>query len=114
MAKLGKVELIVKEILEEVPLARKDDMYLYFVYIDKKIGADCIETVFNDSYFRKLHDISPYHSVARCRRRLQTKYEHLKPSKEIQDIRLNETSDYVDYAIDGYSSNFMNFINSHE
>lgn len=114
MAKLNKIEPIVKEILEQYPKAREDDMYLYWRYIYNKIGSEYMEDVFYDDEFRKKWGISPYHSVARCRRRLQAKYEELKPSKEIQDIRLNETSDYINYAIDGYDSSFMKMIDSYE
>lgn len=112
MAKLSILEPIVKDILERYPKTREDDMLLYYMYIVRMIGRDFIENVFADAKFRKTFKISPYHSVARCRRKLQATYEHLKPSEKVRDARLNETSTYIDYAIDGYKSNFMEMIES--
>lgn len=114
MGKLRILEPIVKEILEEDPDARKDDMYLYYKYVDKKVGCYRLDEVFFNKDFRKALKISPYHSVARCRRKLQNLYEHLQPSKKVQEARINETSEYIDYSIDGYSSNFIRFVDSQD
>lgn len=114
MGKLSRLEPIVKEILVDDPRTRDDDMYLYYMYVCKVIGCWKFEEVFFDKDLRKEYKVSPYHSVARCRRKLQATCEELKPSKAVQDARLNETSDYINYAIDGYNTSFMKMIDSYE
>ncbi len=37
-------------------------------------------------------------SITRCRRRLQTKYEHLKANKETEKIRAKEEEEFREYA----------------
>lgn len=99
MNKLYKVEDIVKKALEEVPEARDDDFILVAeVYnrIKPNIGLHSFNQIMLAHKELKL----PYfESISRARRKLQAMYEDLKPSKEVEDARINETATYIDYAI---------------
>lgn len=125
MGKLSVLEPVVKEILEGVPDARKDDHYLiYIVYarlLDKHDlivpyeESDIFGEMFVDYFMNyKEYKLPCFESVSRCRRKLQATYEELKPAKEVQDARLNETAEYIDYAIGGYQSSFMDFVDRME
>lgn len=113
MNRLNKLESKVETILRELPDARGDDMYLYYHYATQELDSwspTAFARLFTDDRFRKEHRISSPESVGRCRRRLQSEKPELRPCKDIQESRINETDTYVDYAIGGYSGGFTDFI----
>lgn len=115
MARLNKLEPLVKKVLEEYPDTRNDDDILIFrVY--KEINEDAmIRELFCEILLnRKKYNLPSYKSIERCRRKLQATYEHLQAEEKVKDIRLNETSDYINYAIDGYESTFIKMIENME
>lgn len=114
MAKFNKLEPIVKEVLEEDAMAREDDFTLLFdVYY--KLNEEVMDYTFSQVMLaHKILGLPSFESITRCRRKLQATYEHLQAPKKMKDIRLNETSDYIDYAIDGYDTSFMKMIDSFE
>lgn len=99
MNKLYKLEDLVKDILINVPETRSDDFYL-LVHVYYKLNPDIINISFSQVMLahKDLH-LPYYESVSRCRRKLQSQYEELRPSKEVQDARINKESDYINYAI---------------
>ena len=125
MSKLNILEPLVKEILKEDMEARKNDHYLLYEVYAKLLDKHDLNVPYNQSdifydmfigYFLnyKEHKLPTFESVSRCRRKLQAEYEELRPSEEVQEARLNETSEYIDYAIGGYQSSFMDFIDRME
>ena len=97
------VEQDITPILKESEAARCDDMALYANYAYGKLakfdyGAGWLEKVFSDRRFRIIHGIAPYETVSRVRRKLQEKYENLRPSKEYQDERKRAELEYKKYA----------------
>ena len=112
--RLNKVENIVKTILEREKETRSDDMYLYYLFCTKYgfLNDSSFSKIFKDSKYRNDMGLAVFESVSRCRRKLQADFENLRPSEKVQDARLNKTSDYIDYAIDGYNPTFMNFVDS--
>lgn len=114
MSKIKKVELIVKDVLEETPDTRKDD-FLLVAEVYYKLRPDIIKQPFNIVMLgHKDYGLPYFESITRARRKLQAENEHLRPPKEVQEARLNETSEYINYAIDGYTSNFMKFVDASE
>ena len=114
MARFYKLEPIVKEVLEEDVTAREDDFTL-IVDVYYKLNEEVIGYTFSQVMLaHKLLGLPSFESITRCRRKLQATYEHLQAPKKVRDIRLNETSDYIDYAIDGYKATFIDFVESHE
>lgn len=114
MKRLETIENEVKKILEKEPVARKDDMYLYFIYCTKYgvLNSKAFVQLFYNKNFRKEYNIPVFESVSRARRKLQQEYEYLRPEQKIQDARINKEADYIRYAInDSRSSNFKKFIN---
>lgn len=112
MNKLYKVEDTVKEVLKAVPAARDDDFVLV-AEVYYKLDPSIVGTPFNVVMLGHKELGLPYfESISRARRKLQAKYEELRPSKEVEDARINKQSDYIDYAIDGYNPTFMKFVDS--
>ena len=117
MSKLLNVENDVKKILEKEPIARKDDMYLYYLYCTRYgiLNERAFVKAFRSKGFRKELGLAVFESVSRSRRKLQQEYEHLKPSKEVQDARMNEQGEYIRYAIDdNRKSTFKKFLDNQE
>ena len=114
MKKLIKIEDEVKSILEREPVARKDDMYLYYIYCTKYgvLNSKAFVQLFYNKNFRREYNIPVFESVSRARRKIQQEYEYLRPEKQVQDARINKEGDYIRYAIDdNRSSNFKRLIN---
>ena len=115
MKKLETIENEVKKILEKEPIARKDDMYLYFTYCTKYgvLNSKAFVQLFYNKNFRKEYNIPVFESVSRARRKLQQEYEYLKPEKEVQDARTNKTADYINYAIN-YKPRLKQYLDDQE
>ena len=112
MNKLYKIEDDIKPILEEDIKSRSDDMYLYKKYLELKGVIELLMfKVFDDKDFRKTNKIAPFESISRCRRKLQSQYEELRPNKELQARRDEQQMKFFEYATD-YSSNFMKMVDS--
>lgn len=114
MNRLHKLESIVEVILTEQPDTRADDMLLYVRYVGKvttTVPAHFYK-IFADKEYRQVFGLSTPESVGRCRRKLQADKPHLRPSQEVQDMRFNETAEYMDYAIGGRKGGFMDYIES--
>ena len=114
MKRLETIENEVKKILEKEPVARKDDMYLYFIYCTKYgvLNSKAFVQLFYNKRFRKEYNIPVFESVSRARRKLQQECEYLRPEQKVQDARTNKEGDYIRYAInDSRSSSFKKFIN---
>lgn len=112
MNKLYKVEDTVKEVLKEVPAARDDDFVLV-AHVYYKLDPEIVGTPFNIVMLGHKELGLPYfESISRARRKLQAEYEELRATKEVEEARLNKTSDYINYSIDGYNPTFMKFVDS--
>ena len=98
MNKLYKVEDIVYQVLKEVPEARKDDFVLVAEVYNR------IQPLINNVSFNRVMlghkelGLPYFESISRARRRLQNIFEELRPSKEVQDARLEEQLVYMEYA----------------
>lgn len=98
---LKNLEVVIKQILEEEPYTRKDDMYLYYRYCEKKIVPltnSIFVKIFLFKTFRKLYKIRDFKSVDRVRRRIQSKYPYLKDEK-VAAARYEQQEVYIDYAL---------------
>lgn len=114
MKKLYKVEDIVREILEVSEECREDD-FLLIKEVYKKIEPQTMEMSFYDVMENHKNLRLPYfETIRRTRQKLQADNESLRPSQEVQDARLNETTEYIEYAIGGYSQGFMKFVDSQD
>lgn len=98
MNKLYKVEDIVYQVLKEVSEARKDDFVLVAEVYNR------IQPLINNVSFNRVMlghkelGLPYFESISRARRRLQSIFEELRPSKEVQDARLEEQLVYREYA----------------
>ena len=113
MKKLETIENDVKKILDKDIRARKDDMYLYYVYCTKYgvLNEKAFVQLFCNKNFRKEYNVPVFESVSRARRKLQQEYEYLRPEEKVQEARINKEADYIRYAInDSRSSSFKKLI----
>lgn len=98
MNKLYKVEDIVYQVLKEVPEARKDDFVLV-TEVYNRIQPLINNVSFNQVMLAHKELGLPYfESISRARRRLQSIFEELRPSKEVQEARDEEQLIYREYA----------------
>lgn len=112
MSKLKKIEPIVKKVLEESELTRSDD-FLLVAEVYYRLVPECANMPFSAVMIEHKSLGLPYfESIRRTRQKLQASYEELRPPKKVQDARLNETAEYIDYSIDGYNPTFMKFVDS--
>ena len=96
MKKLNNLQNIVKEILTNDELARKDDCYLILQVISKlypyEIGKKFIDVMFG----AKKKGIS-FESITRCRRKVQEKNPKLKDEKTAK-MRNAKQKEYIKYS----------------
>ena len=98
MNKLYKVEDIVYQVLKEVPEARKDDFVLVAEVYNR------IQPLINNVSFNRVMlahkelGLPYFESISRARRRLQSIFEELRPSQEVQEARDEEQLVYREYA----------------
>lgn len=112
MSKLKKIEPIVKKVLEEQELTRSDD-FLLVAEVYYRLVPECVNMPFGVVMIGHKNLKLPYfETIRRTRQKLQADYENLRPNKEIQEARINKTSEYINYAIDGYNPTFMKFVDS--
>lgn len=100
------VEQDVAPILKYIKATRCDDMALYANYVYTKLtnyemGAGWLERVFTDRRFRITHGIAPYETVSRVRRKLQEKYDDLRPPQDLREERKKIEKVYKEYAKGG-------------
>lgn len=89
-----KLTPIVYHILKTNEKARENDQVLAcFVY--DTLGADVTKSFLSVMTNLSLPTIE---SISRCRRKLQNKFEDLRPSEEIRRIRQEEKAKYIAYA----------------
>lgn len=97
MSRLKKLEPIVEISLRKGTRTRTDDFILYLDVIDNFIDTDM--TIRGVLEHHKELGLPSFESVTRCRRKLCEKYPELKVEK-MEEIRNEETKEYVDYARD--------------
>ena len=101
---LEKLENTIYDILVNNENARKDDMYLYYVYCRGKWAltpdsaphfALFLVEAFENKVFRQKCKIASFTSVKRARRKVQEKHPELKANVE---ARAEEEKTYREYA----------------
>lgn len=98
MNKIKKIEPLVKNILEMDPDAREDDFRLV-AQVYYKINNEIGQLPFNIVMLgHKDLKIPAIETITRARRKLQEKYEHLRPRKEIREIRMEQEEQIRRYA----------------
>lgn len=97
------VEQDIRPILKNNYVARCDDMALYTYYAyekiqDQGVGLGWLQKIFTDRRFRILNGIASYETVSRVRRKLQEKYEDLRPPEDLKEERKKVEAEYRKYA----------------
>lgn len=101
MGSFKKIQDIVEIILQEEPLARDDDMYLYYLYCTK-YGFLCsgnFHKIFEDKDYRSTLGISVFETISRCRRKLQAENSKLKATPETQYQRLEQEKRFENFVL---------------
>ena len=101
--KSNTIENEVYKILQINTQSRKDDMFLYYLYLRTKgIRHDAYYLVFSVPSYRNIHNIASYQTVSRTRRRLQECDPKLKDPTTAA-FRAEKEKNYIQYAI-GYDN----------
>lgn len=109
---LYKIEDVVKKVLIEYPGCRSDDFKLiYAVYREIDFTHTTRELFCELMLNHKAYNLPAFESITRARRKIQRTNPELS-NKKVQEERLNKTSEYISYAIDGYNPTFMDFVDS--
>lgn len=103
---LVKLEDEVVSILEDNPNTRGDDMALYSVYAYRKLkgktdGLSMMRgflLLFSDNRYRVTNGVAPFESVSRCRRKVQSRREDLRPTEEQVRERAEAIAEFKKYA----------------
>ena len=103
---LIKLEDEVVSILEDNPKTRGDDMALYSVYAYRKLkgktdGLSMMRgflLLFSDHRYRVTNGVAPFESVSRCRRKVQSRREDLRPTEEQVRERAEAIAEFKKYA----------------
>lgn len=103
---LVKLEDEVVSILEDNPNTRGDDMALYSVYAYRKLNGKTnglsmmrgFLLLFSDQRYRVTNGVAPFESVSRCRRKVQSKREDLRPTEEQVRERAESIAEFKKYA----------------
>lgn len=100
MTNIYKVEGLVKNILEIYEDARNDDFVLiYRVYKEINESAMIRELFCEVMLNHNKYGLPAFEGVSRARRKLQAKYEELRPNETIKEIRKQQEEKYKEYAI---------------
>lgn len=92
------VEKAIEPILANDPFTRADDMLLYLEYLRRIGAAGDLTAVLSDRKYRIAYGIAPYDTVSRVRRKLQGKYEDLRPNKAFIKLRRENEKEFRKYA----------------
>ena len=97
--KLRKLESIVKPILEEQPLTRKDDYFLYAEVL--RVYNPALLELSAKTFLlgHTVYNVPNIKSIERVRRKIQAKYPHLA-NEQAKRKRLEEQATYIDYSND--------------
>ena len=99
MVQLKELEKVVRRILKEKPSTRGDDDLLYINVLDTmQINVKNISIESFLMNYRRL-GVPTIESVGRCRRRIQTKCEELKPTPEIGLKRKQVEQSFYNYSL---------------
>ena len=97
MSKLNTMEKVVLQVLEESPLARKDDYVLMWL-VCERVKPEIVEKPFaNVLYHHKALGLPNWETVTRCRRKIQEK----RPDLVVPDTerkRRKEEQEYIEYS----------------
>lgn len=88
----------VYRILNTNEATRNNDMILYYEYvISHWVRETDFSRVFKDAEFRKAKSISPFETVSRCRRDLQSEFVHLRSKEQVEKARREREEIFADY-----------------
>lgn len=92
----------VYRILDKQPETRNSDMALYYQYcVNQWIRDTDMYKVFKNAEFRKEKHISPFETVSRCRRELQSEFVHLRSNDKIEKSRKEREEIFKNYFSKG-------------
>lgn len=98
MENIKKVEDVVRGIMECRPEARNSDNILYS-FVISEYNPLALKQPLGEylRYFKDLH-IPRFETVARCRRKLQEKNEHLRGAEDVRRWREENETRFFNYA----------------
>lgn len=98
--RIRDLAVIVKDIMTAHTKARDDDFLLY-AYVLNYYGYSKDTSFWEIRTLVQQTLIPSMESVGRARRKAQELYPELRASKVVEDARLENTAEYIDFAQDG-------------
>lgn len=99
MSKINEVYKKVLDVLRDTPTARESDPFL-IAKIDSMINPLVADMPYSTVMVNRAQfGLPSTESIVRARRKAQENFPELKPSKEVQNIRLDEQIDYESFAV---------------
>lgn len=99
MRKINEVYKKVENVLRDIPRTRESDPLL-IAKIDMIINPVVADMPYSMVMTNRAQfGLPSTESIVRARRKAQEKFPELKPSKAIQDIRLDEQIEYENFAV---------------
>lgn len=99
MSRINEVYRKVLDILKSTPMARESDCFL-IAKVDALINPIVTDMPYSFVMVnRSQFGLPSTESIVRARRKAQENFPELKPSKEIQDVRLDEQIEYETFAV---------------
>lgn len=98
MTELKNTTLLVKQVLETVPAARRSDMILYIEVvkiINKSLIFKPLAEVLTNT---KKYALPTPETTGRCRRKLQAQFPELRASADVQDFRSDREEEFREWA----------------
>lgn len=97
--KIRETAEIVKEILTEEPATRDDD-YLLYSYILHKYGVPTQTSFSTIIVMIRKKRLPTLETVGRARRKAQELYPELRGTRKVQQARLEQTKDFIEFSQD--------------
>jgi hypothetical protein len=102
---LDKTEDVVRKHLKDNIVCRDSTTFLEYLVLKEYYEAvsdkskQCKTEAFLSDLYDLLHYAPNTETIQRARRKVQNKYKEFRPSKKIQQQRLDRMDDYSDYGL---------------
>lgn len=96
--KLGTLENVVKNVLENDPTTRDDNFKLYAKVVMQVYHINNSHSFLDVMFNHTNYDLPPMESITRTRRLVVTKHPELDSTKMVKEFRQEQEKEYIEYS----------------
>ena len=96
--KLGTLENVVKNVLENDPTTRDDNFKLYAKVVMRVCHINNSHSFLDVMFNHTNYDLPPMESITRTRRLVVTKHPELDSTKTVKEFRQEQEKEYIEYS----------------